>query len=137
MKVPAKTTEEQPRQNSGSGGTGSASGGNDPTDVNWKSTVQASPPFVATIAGVPYHLQNVALLQWYNQVASPTSLNRAYSFPDASALPEAARPAPAGRRGGGAFGLARDHGGGRRRQAGALGAQGQPGATTGGRTGTS
>ena len=55
---------------------------------------------------VSYHLQNVALLQWYNQVASPTSLNRAYSFPDAGALPEAARPAPAGRRGGGAFGAA-------------------------------
>ena len=106
MKVPAKTDTEQPRQNSASGGSGIASLGNDPTDVNWKNTVQASKPFVATVSGVPYHLQNVALLQWYNQSAAPTSLQRAYSFPDASALPEPARPAPAGRRGGGAFGAA-------------------------------
>jgi hypothetical protein len=106
MKVPAKTDTEQPRQNSASGGSGIASRGDDPTDVNWKNTVQASKPFVATVAGVPYHLQNVALLQWYNQSAEPTSLQRAYSFPDASALPEPARPAPAGRRGGGAFGAA-------------------------------
>jgi chitinase len=106
MKVPAKTDTEQPRQNSASGGSGIASLGNDPTDVNWKNTVQASKPFVATVSGVPYHLQNVALLQWYNQRAAPTSLQRAYSFPDVSALPEPARPAPAGRRGGGAFGAA-------------------------------
>ena len=53
-----------------------------------------------------YHLQNVALLQWYNQSAAPTSLQHAYSFPDVGALSEPARPAPAGRRGGGGFGAA-------------------------------
>ena len=105
-KVPAKTAEEQPRQNSASGGTGIASGGSDPTDRNWKNTVQASKGFVATLGGASYHLQNVALLHWYNQSSSPTSLHAAYSFPDATALPSAATPAPAGRRGGGggAFG---------------------------------
>jgi chitinase len=106
MKVPAKTDTEQPRQNSASGGSGIAALGSDPTDVNWKNTVQASKPFAATLSGVSYHLQNVALLQWYNQSAAPTSLQRAYSFPDVSALPGPARPAPAARRGGGAFGAA-------------------------------
>jgi chitinase len=106
MKVPAKSDTEQPRQNSAPGGSGIAALGNDPTDVNWKNTVQASKPFVATLSGVSYHLQNVALLHWYNQSAAPTSLQRAYSFPDASALPEPARPAPPARRGGGAFGAA-------------------------------
>ena len=106
MKVPAKTDTEQPRQNSASGGTGIAALGNDPTDVNWKNTVQASKPFAAALSGVSYHLQNVALLQWYNQSAAPTSLQHAYSFPDVAALSEPARPAPAGRRGGGAFGAA-------------------------------
>jgi chitinase len=107
MKAPPRTAEEQPRQNSAAGGTAIASGGNDPTDVNWKNMVQASPAFVATLAGATYHLQNVALLPWYNQTPSPTSLNGAYSFPDPKALAEAAKPAPAGRRGGGgAFGAA-------------------------------
>jgi chitinase len=106
MKVPPKTDTELPRQNSASGGSGIASLGNDPTDVNWKNTVQASKPFIATMSGTSYHLQNVALLQWYNQSAAPTSLQRANSFPDVSALAEPARPAPAGRRGGGAFGAA-------------------------------
>ena len=105
-KVAAKTNTEQPRQNSASGGNGIASLGNDPTDVNWKNTVQASKPFVATLSGMSYHLQNVALLQWYNQSATPTSIQRAYSFPDVGALTEPARPAPAGRRGGGPFGAA-------------------------------
>ena len=91
MKVPAKTDTEQPRQNSASGGSGIASLGNDPTDVNWKNTVQASKPFVAAVSGVSYHLQNVALLQWYNQSAAPTSLQHAYSFPDVGALSEPAR----------------------------------------------
>jgi chitinase len=107
MKVPAKTTGEQPRQNSAAGGSGIASLGNDPTDTNWKNAVQASQPFLATVGGASYHLQNVALLQWYNQAVTPTSLQAAYSFPDAKALPEPARPAPAGRRGGGGqFGAA-------------------------------
>jgi chitinase len=106
MKVPAKTDTEQPRENSASGGSGIASRGNDPTDVNWKNTVQASKPFVAAVSGVSYHLQNVALLQWYNQSAEPTSLQGAYSFPDVNALAGPARPGPAGRRGGGAVGAA-------------------------------
>ena len=62
-KVPARTALEQPRQNSAAGGSGIASGGNDPTDTNWKNAVQASAPFVATVGSVSYHLQNVALLQ--------------------------------------------------------------------------
>src|SRR5262245_53118989 len=66
MKVPAKTDAEQPRQNSASGGSGIASLGNDPTDANWKNTVQASKPFVAAMSGVSDHGQASARLQWYN-----------------------------------------------------------------------
>ncbi len=107
MKVPATTPTEQPRQNSAAGGSGIASGGSDPTDRNWKNTLPASKAFAATVGGVAYHLQNVALLHWYNRAPSPTSWGGAYSFPDASALPEPARPAPARRGGGGGpFGAA-------------------------------
>jgi len=91
---------EQPRQNSGNGGPTL-----DPTDFNWKNTVQASNGFVANVGGTPYHLQNVALLQWYNEAASPTSLHGAYSFPDAKALPgPAVSPPQRGGRGGGGGG---------------------------------
>ncbi len=91
---------EQPRQNTGAGGPTL-----DPTDQNWKNTVQASKGFVATSGGTSYHLQNVALLQWYDEAASPTSLNKAYSFPDAKALPVAAvAPPQRGGRGGGGGG---------------------------------
>ena len=107
-KIPdASATTELPRQNSAAGGSGLASSGNDPTDVNWKNTVQASKPFAAAVGGTTYHLQNVALLQWYNQAAAPTSLQGAYSFPDRTALREPATPAPARRGGGGGpFGAA-------------------------------
>ena len=56
-KVPARTTLEQPRQNSGAGGSGIASGGNDPTDTNWKNAVQASTPFVAAVGNVSYQAE--------------------------------------------------------------------------------
>ena len=103
MKVPAATTGEQPRENTGAG-----SAALDPTDTNWKNTVQASKAFVATVGGTVYHLQNVALLEWYNEVPSPASLHGAYSFPDEKALTEPARPAPVRQQGGGggAFGAA-------------------------------
>ncbi len=106
MRVPAGDPATQPRQNSGPGGSGLTIGLflDDPTDVNWKNTVPASKPFVATVAGVPYHLQNVALLQWFNQATAPTSLHGAYSFPDAAALPGPAKPAPVRRAGGGGGG---------------------------------
>jgi chitinase len=103
MRVPAKTEAEQPRQNSGSGGTGLTIGLflDDPTDVNWKNTVPASKAFVTGVGTAAYHLQNVALLQWYNQTTSPTSYKGAYSFPDATALPGPAVPSPVRRAGGG------------------------------------
>ena len=81
MKVPAKTADEQPRQNSGAGGTGLTNLGNDPTDVNWKNTVPASKAFVATVGDVSYHLQNVALLQWYNRTAAPNVMARRVQLP--------------------------------------------------------
>src|SRR5436190_5050140 len=101
MKTPPKSEMELPRQNSAAGGSGIAAGANDPTDVNWKNTPQSSKPFAAALGGTTYHLQNVALLPWYNQSTSPVSLNRAYSFPDPAALPGPATPVPVGRRGGG------------------------------------
>ncbi len=61
---------------------------------------------MATVGDAAYHLENVALLDWYNEVASPTSLHGTYSFPDEKALTEPAKPAPVRRPGGGAFGAA-------------------------------
>jgi hypothetical protein len=72
--------------------------------VNWKNTVQASKPLSPRL-GVSYHLQNVALLQCTTRRCADVA-QHAYSFPDVGALSEPARPAPAGRRGGGAFGAA-------------------------------
>lgn len=92
---------EQPRQNTGNG-----SPTLDPTDINWKNTVQASHGFVANAGGTAYHLENVALLQWYDEATSPTSLGHAYSFPDAKVLtgPAVAPPQRGGRGGGGGGG---------------------------------
>jgi len=112
MRVPAASTTEVPRNNSGCGGTGLALAYflNDPTDVNWKNTTPESKPFVAMVGSVAYHLQNVALMQWYNESTAPTSYQGAYSFPDANALTGAAKPCPvrgrAGGGGGAAFGSA-------------------------------
>jgi chitinase len=71
-----------------------------PTDTNPKNNIPASKPFAARMGGTTYHLQNVALLPWY--VGAAESLGTTYSFPDAQALSEPAKPCPnGGRRGGG------------------------------------
>lgn|GEM_PF-523009 len=107
MRVPATSTTEQPRNNSGCGGTGISLAYflNDPTDVNWKNTAPSSKPFVATVSGTSYHLQNEALLQWYIESTTPESYKGTYSFPDPKALPSPAKPCPVrGRPGGGGGG---------------------------------
>lgn len=72
----------------------------EPTDTNPKNNIPVSKPFVAHVAGVPYHLQNVALLPWYDATAK--GLGSVYSFPDGQALASAAQPCPnRGVRGGG------------------------------------
>ena len=90
LRVPPSGSTELPRENSSCGGTGVALDYflNDPTDVNWKNTVPQSKAYVANIGGMQYHLQNVALLSWYAGSAPP------YSFPDAKALSEPAKPCP-------------------------------------------
>jgi chitinase len=71
----------------------------EPTNFNPKNNIPASKPFVANLNGTAYHLQNAALLPWYT--GAHEGLGSAYSFPDAEALPEPAKPCPArGRRGG-------------------------------------
>ncbi len=87
--------KEQPRQNTGNG-----SASLEPTDINWKNTVQQGPAFVARVGATTYHLENVALLNWYDGVAT-SGTN--YSFPDAKRLmaPAIAPPQRAGRGGGG------------------------------------
>jgi chitinase len=87
------------------GGTGVATSSFllEPTNTNPKNNLPASKAFVAGKDGAAYHLQNVALLPWYTGASE--GLGGAYSFPDAQALPEPAKPCPAGgRRGGGASG---------------------------------
>jgi chitinase len=94
-KAPGNAVPAWMRQNV-CGGTGMASTYFllEPTDTNPKNNIPRSAPFAAGA----YHLQNVALLPWYTggDAAAP------YSFPDAHALAEPARPCPArgGRRGG-------------------------------------
>jgi chitinase len=74
----------------------------EPTNTNPKNNIPVSKAFVARSAGVAYHLQNVALLPWYTRVSeAPGS---PYSFPDAAALPEAAKPCPGGGGNGGGGG---------------------------------
>jgi len=69
----------------------------EPTDTNPKNNFPASKAFVAAVNGTSYHLQNVALLPWYTGAAE--ELGSTYSFPDAQALAEPAKPCPArGRR---------------------------------------
>jgi len=62
----------------------------EPTDTNPKNNFPASKPFVAHARGTAYHLQNVALLPWYTGASE--GLGGAYSFPDAQALPDPAKP---------------------------------------------
>jgi chitinase len=74
------------------GGTGAASTYFllEPTNTNPKNHIPASKPFAARVDGSTYHLQNVALLPWYTGAPQGS----AYSFPDAQALTEAAKPCP-------------------------------------------
>ena len=110
MRIPAKSDTELPRNNSGCGGTGIAVSLflNDPTDVNWKNTVPASKPYAATLGGVTYHLQNVAMIPWFTGTTTPGTYKGAYSFPDATVLTAPPAPCPVRRQngGGGAFGAA-------------------------------
>jgi chitinase len=62
----------------------------EPTDVNPKNNIPASPPYAARMGRDIFHLENVALLSWYT-----SSEARAYSFPDARALTEHPRACPA------------------------------------------
>lgn len=71
----------------------------EPTDTNPKNNVPFSKAFLAHAGGTTYHLQNVALLPWYTGASG--GLGTAYSFPDAAALPEPAKPCPARGRGAG------------------------------------
>jgi chitinase len=86
-RVPGNTFPawSKPGDQNGCGGTGV--GTNylllQPTNTNLKNNFPASKAFAAGA----YHLQNVALLPWYTGAAEAT-----YSFPDAKALPQAARP---------------------------------------------
>ncbi|HTS27289.1 MAG TPA: glycosyl hydrolase family 18 protein [Bryobacteraceae bacterium] len=109
VKVPGNTfpawmrpASMRPGDQGGCGGTGVASMYFllEPTNTNPKNNFPASKPFLARAGGTAWHLQNVALLPWYTGPAE--GLGTTYSFPDAQALPEAARPCPArGARGGG------------------------------------
>jgi chitinase len=91
----------RPGDQGGCGGTGAASSYFllEPTDTNPKNNLPASKSFAVHGGGATYHLQNVALLPWYAGAAE--GLGNTYSFPDAQALTEAAKPCPArGRRAG-------------------------------------
>lgn len=59
----------------------------EPTDTNLKNDFPASAPHVARADGFDYHLQNVALLEWYLGAAAHRD---GYGFPDAGALRHAA-----------------------------------------------
>jgi chitinase len=76
------------------GGTGVASAYFllEPTNTNPKNNIPASKPFVAHADGATYHLQNVALLQWYTGPSE--GLGNTYSFPDAQVLTDPAKRCP-------------------------------------------
>ncbi|MEO8778055.1 MAG: glycosyl hydrolase family 18 protein [Rhodanobacter sp.] len=81
---------QRPAQDGACGGSGI--GTNyfllEPTDVNLKNNFPSATPYVARTSGFDYHLQNVALLNWYVRVkGNPSS----YSFPDTQALTQAAK----------------------------------------------
>ena len=82
---------ERPVPGGGCGGSGIGSNYFllEPTDTNPKNNFPSSAPYVARTPGFDYHLQNVALLNWY-----PGSGARSgpYSFPDPRALEGAAKP---------------------------------------------
>ena len=68
----------------------------EPTDTNPKNNFPESRPYVVDSNGAAYHLQNVALLPWYTGAAQ--GLGSTYSFPDANALADPAKPCSAYRR---------------------------------------
>ncbi len=94
----------RPGDQGGCGGAGVASAYFllEPTNTNPKNNIPASKAFVAQVGGATYHLQNIALLPWY--IGTSDGLGSAYSFPDAQALTDPAKPCPArgGRAGAGA-----------------------------------
>ena len=63
----------------------------EPTDTNAKNEIPYSKAFVAQAGDHTWHLQNVALLNWY------TGHGSTYSFPDAHLLSAPAQPCPAGK----------------------------------------
>jgi chitinase len=65
----------------------------EPTDTNPRNNIPSSKPFLAHVGGVAYHLQNIALLQWYTGASD--ELGGTYSFPDARTLPVPGTPCPA------------------------------------------
>ncbi|TCK73615.1 glycosyl hydrolase family 18 protein [Acidipila rosea] len=77
------------------GGTGVASTyfQLEPTDTNRKNNFPASKAYLVQSDDATYHLQNVALLPWYT--GNGDGLGSTYSFPDAKALNEPARPCSA------------------------------------------
>ena len=85
----------RPGDQGGCGGTGVASTYFllEPTNANLKNNIPSSKAFAAKVDGATYHLQNVALLPWYTGAAE--GLGSTYSFPDAQALTDPARPCPA------------------------------------------
>lgn len=64
----------------------------EPTNTNPKNNIPASKAFVAHAGEATYHMQNVALLPWY--IGASEGTEKIYSFPDAKALPEAAKSCP-------------------------------------------
>jgi chitinase len=104
MRVPPASPTELPTDNSDCGGTALSVDLflNDPTDTNWKNRTPASKAYIARVAGMAYHLQNVALLSWYAGSAPGP-----YSFPDSNALSSPAKPCPVHVRDG-MFGAVRD-----------------------------
>src|SRR6185437_749742 len=64
----------------------------EPTNTNPKNSFPVSTPFTARTSGFTYHLANVATLHWYTGNAAEAA--HSFSFPDADALSEPARPCP-------------------------------------------
>jgi len=65
----------------------------EPTNTNEKNNIPSSKSFVAHTGSATYHLHNAATLSWY--LGAAENLGTTYSFPDAQALPSAAKPCPA------------------------------------------
>jgi len=85
----------RPGDQGGCGGTGVASAYFllEPTNTNPKNNIPTSKAFVAHVDGATWHLQNAALLPWYTGASE--GLGSTYSFPDAQALTDPAKPCPA------------------------------------------